>query len=481
MNTVQRIAKNTITLLISQAVVSIFGLILSILIARKLGDIQYGKYAFAVAFTGIFCTFVGLGYGMLMIREVARDKSLIRKYFGNVTAIYLVTSIVTNVILIITINLLHYPTETKLLVYSLGIYTGLVAIASIARMTFRIYERMEYEMYTLILREAVRVGLGIAILLMGYGLKGLAYVFVFSGIVDLLISFFICSKKFTKPRIEFDFSFLTSTLKIAFPFALFSVFALIYTNTDTVIISVLKGDEAVGLYNVANNLTQNLQPFAVLFLNALFPIISIYYLSSKESLKIAYEKAFQYLFIISLPMSVGIFILAQRIILLVYGSGYEKSVVVLQILSFEILLMFMIQCLGFMLVAINKQNEMVLIICIGALVNVVCNVILIPHFSYIGSAIATIITEIILFYFYYYQISKYLKKLSLLKLTVSPIIATILMTIFIYCFKGINLILLIIIAVAIYFFAIYFTRGISQEDIGLLKQIFKIPKNNNPD
>ena len=109
----------------------------------------------------------------------------------------------------------------------------------------------------------------------------------------------------------------------------------------------MKGDAAVGFYNVANNLTQNILPFAQWFLNALLPIISIYYLSSIESLKLAYEKAFKYLFIVSLPMSVGIFLLAPRIILLLYGSGYEKSGIVLQILSFEILLMFLGQCLGF--------------------------------------------------------------------------------------------------------------------------------------
>ena len=109
MNTVQRIVKNTIALFISQGVMSVLALILSILIARILGDVQYGKYTFAIAFTGIFSTFIGLGYSTLMIRNVARDKSLTGKYFGNVIAIYLVTSIIINAILIVTINLMHYP------------------------------------------------------------------------------------------------------------------------------------------------------------------------------------------------------------------------------------------------------------------------------------------------------------------------------------------------------------------------------------
>ena len=76
MNAVQRIAKNT-ALFTAHFVVSILGLILSIFIARNLGDVIFGKYSFALAFTAIFAVFSDLGYNTLLIREVARDKSLI--------------------------------------------------------------------------------------------------------------------------------------------------------------------------------------------------------------------------------------------------------------------------------------------------------------------------------------------------------------------------------------------------------------------
>ena len=77
MNAVQRIAKNTAALFAAQFVVSILGLVLSIFIARNLGDVIFGKYSFALAFTAIFAVFSDLGYNTLLIREVARDKSLI--------------------------------------------------------------------------------------------------------------------------------------------------------------------------------------------------------------------------------------------------------------------------------------------------------------------------------------------------------------------------------------------------------------------
>ena len=75
MNTVQRIAKNTAALFAAQVVVAILGLVLSIFIARNLGDVVFGKYSFALAFTAIFAVFSDLGCNTLLIREVARYKT----------------------------------------------------------------------------------------------------------------------------------------------------------------------------------------------------------------------------------------------------------------------------------------------------------------------------------------------------------------------------------------------------------------------
>ena len=103
-----------------------------------------------------------------------------------------------------------------------------------------------------------------------------------------------------------------------------------------------------------------------------------------------------------------------------------------------------------LLVSMDKQNHMAATVGIFALVNVIFNLILIPHFSYVGSAIATLITEGTLLIVYYFLVSKYLKHLPLLKIIISPVIASVLMAVFVYYYKNINLVLLIIISAAIY-------------------------------
>jgi len=56
-NTVQRIAKNTAVPFAAQFVVAILSLVLFIFIARKLGEVIFDKYSFALAFTAIFAVF----------------------------------------------------------------------------------------------------------------------------------------------------------------------------------------------------------------------------------------------------------------------------------------------------------------------------------------------------------------------------------------------------------------------------------------
>jgi len=84
MNTVQRIAKNTGVLLVSQIASYILGFFFVMYTARYLGAGGFGILSFALAFTGIFGVFSDLGLSTLTVREVARDKSLARKYFGNI-------------------------------------------------------------------------------------------------------------------------------------------------------------------------------------------------------------------------------------------------------------------------------------------------------------------------------------------------------------------------------------------------------------
>jgi O-antigen/teichoic acid export membrane protein len=473
MNTVQRIAKNTAALFAAKFVGAILSLVLSIYIARKLGDVTFGKYSFALGFTAIFAVLSDLGYNTLLIREVARDKSQASKYLNNVLCLRALLSLVILAFIVITINLMGYPADTKNVVYLFGIYTLITSFSAIFKVTFRAFEKMEYEAGITIFTNIIRVSLGLLVLFLGYGLKEVALLFLFSGILDFLLSFLVCERKFVKPKIELDFDFWMSTIKVALPLSMLSIFGLIYVRIDTVMLSMMKGDAVVGWYNAAYGLVLAFKPIPQLFMNALFPLMSSYFVSSKDSLKVVYEKLFKYLFILGLPLAVGITLLADRFILLFYGEQFYHSIIALQILAWDALLIFLYMGSAFILVSIDKQNQMAVIAGCTALINVILNLFLIPSFSYVGAAIATIAAEGFLLLSYMYLDSRYSYKIPLHKIIVKPVGACAVMGFFLYQFNEINLALQIIIAVILYFGSLYLLRGFSDMDISLFKKLIK--------
>lgn len=475
MNTVQRIAKNTAALFIAQFIGSILGLILSIFIARSLGDVIFGKYSFALAFTAIFTIFSELGYNTLLVREVARDKSKASKYLNNILCMRVLLSIIIFALIVITINLMKYPADTKNVVYLFGIYTLITSFTAVFKVTFRAFEKMEYEAGITTITNVIRVSLGLLVLFLGYGLVELALIFLITGIFEFLLSVLVCERKFVKPQIEVNLTFWIEMAKLAIPLSTMTIFVFIYVKIDTLMLSVMKGDAVVGWYAAASGLVLALKPFSQLFRQALLPLASNFYVSSKSSLNLTYEKSFKYLLIIGLPMAIGITLLADKIIFLCYGQDFKNSIIVLQILAWDVFLVYIYGSLSTTLVSIDKQNQIAIATGLSAIINVALNLILIPPFSYVGAAVATVVTETALFGFYFYFSSKYIYRLPIHKIIISPLTSSAIMALFIHFCSGINLAVLIVAAAMIYFMMLYLTGGLSSGDINLLRQVIKRP------
>jgi O-antigen/teichoic acid export membrane protein len=175
-------------------------------------------------------------------------------------------------------------------------------------------------------------------------------------------------------------------------------------------------------------------------------------------------------------MAVGITLLADKIILLIYGPNYQNSIIALQILSWDVLLVFLLGCISFLLVSINRQHQMALLAGCTALINIILNLILIPTYSYVGSAFATIAAESFLLVAYIYLSGRYFHLLPLHRIIIKPIIACSLMGVFVFMFHQINIAVLIPIAIVMYFSILFIIKGFSKDDISLIKSVIKKDK-----
>jgi len=181
---------------------------------------------------------------------------------------------------------------------------------------------------------------------------------------------------------------------------------------------------------------------------------------------------------IIIPISISITLLAEHIILLIFGAEYKNSAMPLQILAWAVAFIFTSSAFKRLFESLNKQIIVTKITGICTMLNVISNIILIPKYSYIGVGISMLITELfvlILCYIWSLKIGYPLSKKRLLDLC-RELVAGTLMGAFIIYFININLLILLAFSALIYLIALYFLKGIEKEDIYLFKKIIKSAK-----
>ncbi len=473
MTTVKRIAKNTGILFISSLFNYLFGFVYTIYSARYLGVSGFGILSFAIALGTILAVFTDLGLGSLTTREISRDTTLANKYLSNILSIKLILSLFAFgfVVLFIQVFSYDYTIEAIYSIYIVCISYLLNNFSSIFYSVFNSYEKMEYQSIGQILNSfLILIGVFIVVFY-SLDILGFALIYLVSSIIVLILNVILFTRNFFLPKFKKDTSFWKAIMKEALPLSFYVVFSIVAFRIDTIILSLLKGDAAVGIYTAGYKLMEALLVVSAMYTTAIFPVLSKFYMTSKNNLKFSFKKSFKYLFMLGLPIAVGVTLLSGQIIEIFYSESYNSSILVLQIVIWTIPFIFVNSLFRTTFTSINKQKLLLNTTLIGMAVNIVLNLLIIPIYGYIGSAVITVLTEFIYFVICFYYFNKYHFKIEITKIIYKPIIASLGLALFIITTQF-NLIIKIIIGTLIYFIILIATKYFSNEDLELFKKIF---------
>lgn len=482
MSTVQRIAKNTSVLLVAQAASYLLAFFYMMYTARYLGAAGFGILSFALAFTGIFAVFGDLGLNTLTVREVAQNKSLTSKYLANVSLMKIILVAITFGLIALIINLMGYPEKTIKVVYLVALSVIFNAFAGMFYSIFQAHKRMEYQAIGQILSAASMLAGVILAIKFGFSIVGFASLYVIASIIVLGYSFAVMKLKFSNPAsasvtrvIESDWSFWKQSIKEAWPMGVMAVCTIIRFRIDTVMLSLMKGDVAVGLYNAAYRLLGVSMVVSATFMASMFPVMSQYYKTSMNSFNIAYEKSFKYLLALVLPIALVVTLLARPIINLVFGSEFTGSVQALQILIWAATAMYIGTVTGTAFVAANKQMLAMKLTIVSVALNIILNLIVIPKYSYIGASATTVATEVFGLFLGIFFLSKHGHRFSTANTWSAPLIGisaagalAVLLTIL-----RVNIFAIASASVILYGVIVY-KLGIKQEDKQLIRDTFNL-------
>jgi O-antigen/teichoic acid export membrane protein len=391
------VAKNALFMTAASVGQKIISFAYFTIVARSIGVSGTGKYFFALSFTTMFVVLVDMGLTNVFVREAARQKERTEDYLGSVLCIKLFTGVLAYAAMAGAIIALGYPAETRHLVYLSGITMLLDSLHLTLYGALRALGNLAYEAVSIIGSQCITLALGTFFLHLHLPIIFLLLAFTVSSFFNVC---FIASVLVFRHRIRilpvYRRGSLAPLIRMAAPFALAAVFARVYSYSDSLLLSRIAGDEAVGWYSIPYKITYAFQFVPLALIAAVYPRFSEQYAANRNELARLLEWCIKYLLIVVAPIAVGIFLLAETIVLTVYTPEYLPSVRPLRILIISLIFSYMSFPVGAFLNACDRQKIQTAIVGIVMALNIILNLALIPRLGVAGAAFSACAGNVLL-------------------------------------------------------------------------------------
>ena len=401
MSQFRTIAKNTVSLLSGQLISKVLMVFYAGIVARYLLVEGMGQIGTASALCGLTFVLVNLGLDTLLVRDVARDKSLSASYVFNVIIIKLTMGLIAFGVLYVVASLGPYSSTAYTIIFIYYINSLLMAFLNVFRALFQAHERMEYDAILQVSRDILNIGLTVWAIKLGASIFVIVGISVFATAVKLAAFCFIARLKIL-PRLtiffRLDFGLLKNILKICLPFTLLSVVTTIYAQLSGILLPILGSEKEMGYYSVALYVFMTIQLIPGMFSQSIFPVFSKLY-NSQEHLRRVYEKSFRVITIVSVYIAIQTVLLADLGITLIFGKDFYESIIVLQILG-VMLMLSASYVSGSILNATGRQVVFLKSYIMFIIVQLSLNLLLIPKYGASGAALAYLFTTCCGFIFY---------------------------------------------------------------------------------
>ncbi len=402
---INSIAKNTSFFTLASIIQKIISFSYFAILARWLGPEDLGKYYLAISFTTIFAIIIDLGLANVLTRETARlsgaddDASKAEKqdFFRAVLAIKLPLALIALLSVIGVSLLMPYSELVRTLIYISAFSMIFDSFTMHCWAYMRGHHVLKYESLGIVLFQSVAFVAGYLSLRAGLGLIYQIGVMALASTVNVLYAAITLRLNFRVSfRPLFDVARIKRIATIALPFGLFAVLQRLYMFLDTLILSAIAGEYAVGIYQVSFKLVFALQFLPMAFIASLYPAFARYFRENREQLMVSFERAMNYLVMISLPISVGTIALSAEV-LGFFRPEYMAAIWPLRVAMLALFFIFINFPIGSLLNACDHQKTNTRNMAAGLLVSVACNLLLIPRFGALGASITIFISNLLMF------------------------------------------------------------------------------------
>lgn len=385
-------------------------LVLVGLLTRGLGEWGFGGYAVVVTFWGILLVMVDLGLFITGVRELSRPGVVARELLGNLLTIRLVLAGFGLGLAGMIAGLMPYESEIR----------GGVWLAAMGFLPYALVEGFRSCLHArmlLVRASLVDVAGALSLLLFswlavgwGTGIRGVSVAIAMGQAVAMLTAAMAVGPGW-RPRPRWDPRIALPLLRRSAAVAASSILAAVYFRLDLLMLSVMKPLGEVAIYGAAYKLVELCVTLPGLILAGFYPLFIRAHHGPRGRLADLHDRAFLWLSLAAVPLMIGGVLTADPLSELLAGAELTSErafdlpllgptalnpvAATLRTLLLAGGLMFWGQLNGHLLLATDRQARLLRLYCFVLPVNILLNLMLIPRYSYLGAAAATLGSELV--------------------------------------------------------------------------------------
>ncbi len=379
-------------------------------IARLIGVENTGVYFFAIAFSTIFAVIADFGFNSVLTRESAKFPSDTERYLSTVLVTKIFFGLVSYLLLVLTVNILNYPTTTQYLIYIAGVTMVFDNLHTMFYCVFRAKRNLVYEGIGIVGMQLITLVIGSVTLYLRWPLIWLILAYTIPSIMNTVFAATVARRRFgLRFGLRFDKNIFKTFLVFSIPLAMAGILGRLYAYSDSLLMSKMLTKQELGLWSVPYKITFAFQFIPIALAASVYPVMSTFSLENKEKISELFTKSWRYLFTIVFPLSFGLIAIAKPVMIFLYGPSYALAAPALQILMGSLIFGFLSFITGALLNATNHQKTQTSLLAAVLVVNIAINLALLPRWGIYGAALAALVSNFILCISGFLFSNKYIK------------------------------------------------------------------------
>ena len=425
------ITKNYVYNMVYQILILVLPLVTTPYLSRVLGAEGIGIYGYTYSIVTYFVLFGSLGVALYGQREIAysgENKEKIKKTFIEVNIFRFLTIAIASIV--------YYFCFMRNNDYSVYYRILLFELWAAAFDISWFFQGMEEFKKTVIRNVLVRICSVALVFLLVKTREDLAKFVLIYSLADFIgnLSLWIYLPKYTKGIKVKNIEVWKHVIPILMLF-IPQIANQIYKILDTTMIGKLVVDKAeTGYYEQSQKVIRLLLTIVTSLGVVMIPrMASTFASGNKEKINEYMKMSFKFVFFLAFPLMFGIVSISSSFVPVFFGQGYDKVVILINIMCPILILMGIANVVGTQyLLPTKRQKENTISVTIGIIVNFFMNYFFIKAYASVGASISTVLSQLVVDYIQLYFIRKDINIGEMLLLSRKYLISGIIM--FLFCF-----------------------------------------------